>query len=66
MDISPGHWVFAAVFFIAFIGVLVWSFRKDKRINQAQFGNTGIIALLIGGGILLIILLKIILRQINH
>lgn len=62
MDITPGHWVFAAIFMLVFISGIVWSFRKDKTVNRRQFGNTNMLALIIGGGILLIIILKFALR----
>ena len=65
MDITVGHWIFAAVFLIVFIGVIAWSFRKDRPINKKQFGNTSFVALLIGGGVLLIIILKFALRYLN-
>ncbi len=66
MDITRGHWIFAGIFFVTFIGILVWSFRKDKGVNRQQFGNSRWLALTIGGILLLIALIKIVLRQINH
>jgi hypothetical protein len=65
MDITPGHWVFAAIFMLVFISGIVWSFRKDKAVNRRQFGNTNMLALIIGGGILLLIILKFALRFFN-
>jgi hypothetical protein len=65
MDITPGHWVFAAIFMLVFISGIVWSFRKDKTVNRSQFGNTNMLALIIGGGILLLIILKFALRFFN-
>jgi hypothetical protein len=62
MDITPGHWVFAAIFMLVFISGSVWSFRKVKTVNRSQFGNTNMLALIIGGGILLLIILKFALR----
>jgi hypothetical protein len=65
MDITPGHWVFAAIFMLVFISGIVWSFRKDRTVNRRQFGNTNMLALIIGGGILLLIILKFALRFFN-
>jgi cbb3-type cytochrome oxidase subunit 3 len=65
MDITAGHWIFAALFLVVFIGVIAWSFRKDRTINKKQFGNTSFVALLIGGGVLLIIILKFALRYLS-
>jgi cbb3-type cytochrome oxidase subunit 3 len=64
-QIGPGQLIFAAVFLIAFIAVVYWSFSKDKKITRIHFGNSGILALAIGGGLLLMILVKIFLRQSN-
>jgi hypothetical protein len=66
MDITPGHWIFAIIFAISFIGILIWSFRKDKKVNTLNYGNSGKVTIIIGGTILLIIILKFALRQINH
>jgi len=66
MDITPGHWIFAILFAISFIGILVWSFRKDRKINTRNYGNTGKVAIIVGGTILFLIILKFVLRQINH
>jgi len=66
MDITPGHWIFAGIFAVAFIGILIWSFRKDSKINSTNYGNSGKVAIIVGGTILFLIMVKFILRQINH
>jgi predicted branched-subunit amino acid permease len=66
MDITPGHWVFALIFAIAFIGILIWSFKKEKKLISVNYGNAGSVAMLVGGIILLLIIVKFALRQINH
>jgi hypothetical protein len=63
MNIGPGHWVFALLFAVAFIGILIWSFKKDKGIHRSQYQNSGLIALILGGGVFLLILIKIALRH---
>jgi uncharacterized membrane protein len=66
MDITPGHWIFAFLFLISFIAILSWSFMKDKKVNKPQFGNVGLVALIIGGSIIMLIIIKFALRNINH
>jgi hypothetical protein len=39
---------------------------KDKKVNKPQFGNVGLIALIIGGSIIMLIIIKFALRNINH
>lgn len=65
MDISRGHWIFAALFILVFIGVLFWSFRKDRRTIQTQFGNAGIGAIVVGLILILIIIIKFALRNLK-
>jgi hypothetical protein len=64
MDIGPGHWIFAALFMLTFALILGFSFRKDKRIHKAHYSNAGIIAIIIGASILLLIIIKVALRQL--
>jgi uncharacterized membrane protein len=66
MDITPGHWIFAGLFLISFILILAWSFLKDKKVNSRQFGNVGLVALIIGGSIIMLIIIKFALRNINQ
>jgi hypothetical protein len=65
MDISRGHWIFAALFILVFIGVLFWSFRKDRQTIQTQFGNAGIGAIVVGLILILIIIIKFALRNLK-
>ncbi len=37
--IGTGHWVFAGVFFMLFIGYLVWSYRKDLKETKFHYGG---------------------------
>jgi len=64
MDITPFHWIFALIFIITFIGIMIWSFKKDSKINKRNYGNVAWIAILIGSGILLLIILKVIFRNL--
>jgi|LakMenE18May11ns_1017448.scaffolds.fasta_scaffold8861935_2 hypothetical protein len=64
MNIGPGHWIFAALFMISFAFILAFSFRKDKRTHKAHYSNAGIIAIVIGASVLLLIIIKVALRQL--
>lgn len=64
--IGPGQVAFALIFLIGFIIVIRWSFNKDRQVNRTNFGNAGLLALVIGGTLLLILIIKIIIRQNAH
>ena len=66
MDITPGHWIFAALFVLFFSIILIWTFKQEKKINAVNYGNSGKVAIIIGGVILLLMVIKFVLRQINH
>lgn len=66
MDITPYHWIFAAIFMVVFIGILIWTFNKDKKVNRRQFGNVTWISFLIGGGVILLIIIKFALRNLSQ
>lgn len=65
-EIGTGQIVFALSFLIAFIFIIRWTFKKDSKVNNTYFGNAGMLALIIGGALLLIIIVKIILRQMQY
>jgi hypothetical protein len=52
------------LFMIAFAFILAFSFRKDKRTHKAHYSNAGIIAIVIGASLLLLIIIKVALRQL--
>jgi hypothetical protein len=37
---TTGRIVFVSVFVIAFIATLVWSYRKEKKVNKLHFKNS--------------------------
>jgi hypothetical protein len=65
MDITPGHWIFAGLFMLSFIGILFWSFRKDIHVTRKQFGNMGLVAMIVGGAVILLIIIKFALRNLS-
>jgi hypothetical protein len=36
-NITQGHWIFAAIFAISFVSYLIWSYRKEIKINQIHY-----------------------------
>jgi hypothetical protein len=43
--VTTGHWIFAGVTFLIFIGVIVWSYRKDINIHRVHFKGASIFTL---------------------
>ncbi len=39
-NVGTGHWIFAGIFALVFIGALVWSYIKDKRITQIHYNKS--------------------------
>lgn len=59
---STGQWIFAALFFVVFVAVIIYSYRKDIALHRKYF--KGSIYVLIGF-ILFIILLFFIKTQLR-
>lgn len=53
-NITPGHWIFALLFALTFIGYLVWAYRKDLRLHRIYYRRSYIVllTLLIGAALL--------------
>ncbi len=34
---STGQLIFALLFFLAFVGVMIWSYRKDLKLHQKHY-----------------------------
>lgn len=60
---STGQWIFAGLFLIAFIIIMIFSYRKDFRLHKKYF--RGSIFVLIGF-IIFILLLFLIKTRLNH
>lgn len=50
---SKGQLIFAAIFALAFIILMIWSYRKDVRLHKIYYNKVWIVAL----GILIVIAL---------
>ena len=35
-NITTGHWIFAGIFMLAFVGYLIWSYRKDLKLHKTR------------------------------
>ncbi|RFN59990.1 hypothetical protein DZ858_08060 [Marixanthomonas ophiurae] len=54
---SIGQWIFAAIFAIAFIGIILFSYRKDKKLHKKYY--KGSFWILIGFIVFILLLLAI-------
>jgi len=43
--IGPGHWIFAGLFALGFIGFLVWGYRKDRPMHRTYYRGSTILTL---------------------
>ena len=34
---SPGQLIFALLFFLTFVGVMIWSYRKDLKLHKKHY-----------------------------
>ena len=39
-NITSGHWIFAGLFALVFVGVLVWSYRRDSSSHKPHYSGT--------------------------
>lgn len=58
-NITPGHWIFAAVFAVLFVGVLIWAYAKDRPINRVYYSRSLYFTL----AILVVLFLLYVFRQ---
>lgn len=38
--LTRGNIIFAIIFFIVFVAAMIWSFRKDRKINSQHYKNS--------------------------
>ena len=36
-NITQGHWIFAAIFAFSFVCYLIWSYRKELKLNKIHY-----------------------------
>ncbi len=56
--ITPGHWIFALLFVLVFIGCLVWAYRKDINLHRLYYRGSYIVLLVILIGVILLYLIR--------
>jgi len=54
---STGQWIFAAIFAVAFIAIMLFSYRKDKKLHKKYY--KGSLWILIGFIVFILCLLAI-------
>jgi hypothetical protein len=64
MDITPYHWYFALFFVIAFAIGLAWAYRNDLKRIRKTYGKVGTVFWVVFGGLLLLIMVKFITRNL--
>lgn len=37
MNVGKGHWIFALIFFLAFVAYMIWAYRKDKSVSNRHY-----------------------------
>jgi membrane protein YdbS with pleckstrin-like domain len=52
-NITTGHWIFAGIFMVAFVGYLIWSYKKDSKTHKLHYG--------IGAKVLLVMIVAVFL-----
>ncbi len=54
---TKGQWIFAGIFVIAFVIVMIFSYRKDKKLHKKQYkGSIWIlVGFLVFAGLLLLV-----------
>ena len=57
--ITPGHWIFAGIFVVLFIGVLIWAYVKDRPISRRHYTRSVFFLL----SIILVLFLLYVFRQ---
>ncbi|MFV8226742.1 hypothetical protein [Christiangramia aquimixticola] len=60
---STGQWIFAGFFVIAFVLVMIFSYRKDLKLHRKYYKGSLYVLL---GFIIFIALLFLIKSQLNH
>jgi len=66
MDVGIGHWIFAAIFTVAFIIIMYFLYQADgKSYSKTQFKNVKSVTWIVAGSIFLLILFKIAYRLIT-
>lgn len=55
---TTGQWIFAGLFFIAFVAIIIYSYRKDLKLHRKYYKGTLYILITFILFILLLFILK--------
>lgn len=58
MNIGAGHWIFAGLFALVFIGAMVFAYRSDRQRSPQYFTGSNRFLL----GVILIVMLLVVLK----
>lgn len=61
-NITSGHWIFAGLFILTFIGGMIWAYRNDLKLHRQHYRGAWIILLVLILGMFTIYVLKDLLR----
>lgn len=61
--LSTGQWIFAGLFFVAFVIFVTYSYRKDLKLHRKQYKGSRWILLGFIGFVLLLFLIKQLLKH---
>lgn len=59
-NVGTGHWIFAGVFMVVFIGYLVWSYRKDLKLHRIHYQRSSYVLI----GLVVILFLIFIFKRL--
>lgn len=62
MKIGTGHWVFAGLFALGFVIMLLWAYKDDIKRTPWLFKGSGMFFLVVFLSIMILIVLKILWR----
>lgn len=58
-NITPGHWIFAGIFAVGFIGTLIWAYWRDIKITKVHYRSVSFFTL----ALLLVLFLMFVFRK---
>ena len=61
-NVGPGHWIFAMVFAVVFVGAMIYAYREDIKKSPWYFKGSSRIAMIIVGSIFVLLVLKMLHR----
>ncbi len=60
---STGQWIFAGLFLIAFIIIMIFAYRKDLKVREIYYKNSYVILIAFFVFIALLFVIKVFLKR---